>query len=122
MVDVKQVTTEQAKQRLRRADRLRSSRDYRRVNRTGTRTAGPHFVVQTAPGFDPSRPGLGLVVSRRVGNAVARNRLKRHVREWFRRNRALCSDSEDLVVIARAGAAELDGASVARELSGLVMR
>ena len=109
-------------QRLRRADRLRSSKDYRRVNRTGSRKAARHFVAQTAPAFDPVHPSLGLVVSRRVGNAVERNHVKRRVREWFRRNRGLLSGGADLVVIARKGAAKLDAAAVASELSALVTR
>ena len=92
------------------------------MNRTGSRTAGHHFVAQTAPPFDPAHPGLGLVVSRRVGNAVARNHVKRRVREWFRCNPGLVSDGRDLVVVARKGAAELDTAAVARELSALVTR
>ena len=92
------------------------------MNQTGVRKAGRHFVAQTAAAFDPAHPGLGLVVSRRVGNAVARNHVKRRVREWFRHNRELVGEAQDLVVIARSGAAALDTAAVARELSTLVMR
>ena len=126
MVDVNQASTQQgtgqgtARARLRRADRLRSSKDYRRVNRTGVRRAGANFVVQRAPGRDPVRPALGLVVSRRVGNAVSRNRVKRRIREWFRAERSLFEGGEDVVVIARTGAADLDGPAVARELTELV--
>jgi len=117
------VTEAASNQRLRRADRLRSTKDFRRVNRTGAREAGPHFVAQLAPARDPQRPGLGLVVSRRVGNAVARNHVKRRIREWFRTHRAcLGLAGHDLVVIARAGATKLDGHAIARELSGLVTR
>ena len=91
------------------------------MNRTGSRTAGRHFVAQRAPGRDGSRASLGLVVSRKVGNAVARNRVKRRVRDWFRRNRAvLGSDGVDLVVIARRGAAELPPGATAAELTALV--
>jgi ribonuclease P protein component len=109
---------------LRRAARLRDARDFRRVNRTGVRRAGPHFVAVVAPsGPKPVvSPRLGLAVSRRVGNAVARNRVKRRVREWFRRERASLPPSTDWVVIARAGAAELDAQEVARELSELASR
>ena len=117
-----QVALHQGRELLRRADRLRRPKDYRRVNRTGSRQAGPHFVLQTAPGFDPSRPCLGLVVSRRVGNAVSRNHVKRRVRDWFRRNRAALGTSDDIVVIARAGAATLDGPAICDELNALVAR
>jgi ribonuclease P protein component len=109
---------------LRRAARLRDARDFSRVNRTGVRRAGPHFVaVVAASGPTPvTGPRLGLAVSRRVGNAVARNRVKRRVREWFRRERVSLPPGTDWVVVARAGAAALDAREVARELSGLASR
>lgn len=50
---------------------------------------------------------LGITVSRRVGNAVVRNRIKRRVREWFRRERGRLRHGIDLVVIGRSAAAEL---------------
>lgn len=63
-----------------------------------------------------SRRRLGLTVSRRVGNAVQRNRVKRAVREWFRLWRWELEESIDLVVIARPGAARLSGRQVAEAL------
>ena len=116
------MTSTAASERLRPADRLRSSKDFRRVNRTGKRRAGARLVVQVAPARDAAHPALGLVVSRRVGNAVARNRVKRRVREWFRQNARLRGGANDVVVIARKGAAGLSGAEVARELDGLVQQ
>jgi ribonuclease P protein component len=108
---------------LRRAARLRDARDFGRVNRTGVRRAGRHFVAVVAPArTGAGAPRLGLAVSRRVGNAVARNRVKRRVREWFRHERASLPPGTDWVVIARAGAAELDTRAVARELSELAAR
>lgn len=50
---------------------------------------------------------LGLAVSRRAGNAVARNRIKRRTREWFRHHRG-CLAGLDVVVSARPQAAGLD--------------
>ena len=101
---------------LRRADRLRSAKDFQRLNRAGERRRSAHFVVLVGPGRDPERTRLGLTVSRRVGGSVERNRVKRRVREWFRRHRARLPQGRDVVVIARAGAAELDGVAVCREL------
>lgn len=114
--------TSTANERLRPVDRLRSPKDFRRVNRTGKRTASAYLVAQIAPGRTPGHSGLGLVVSRRVGNAVARNQVKRRVREWFRRHREELPAGSDLVVIARPGSAALDGNAIARELSELVAR
>jgi ribonuclease P protein component len=59
---------------------------------------------------------LGLVASRRVGPAVARNRAKRLVREWFRHRARELPDGIDLVVILRARAASLGLGQVQAEL------
>lgn len=109
-------------QRLRRAARLRDPRDFQRVNRTGTRRSSPHFVAVVAPSRVDGGAKLGLAVSRRVGNAVARNRVKRHVREWFRRSRAALPAATDWVLIARTGAAELDSRALHAELAALAAR
>jgi ribonuclease P protein component len=109
--------------RLRRSARLRDGRDFQRVNRSGVRRVSTHFVAVVAASRRPaSSPCLGLAVSRRVGNAVARNRVKRRVREWFRHARPALPSGSDWVVIARAGAAGLDARATARELAELAAR
>ncbi|MGI9012875.1 MAG: ribonuclease P protein component [Phycisphaerales bacterium] len=63
--------------------RLTHDREFARVFRQGiSRAAGP-LVVYGLPN-ELAYPRLGLSVSRRVGNAVARNRIKRRLRECFR--------------------------------------
>jgi ribonuclease P protein component len=109
-------------ERLSRVARLRDARDFERVNRTGARRASAHFVAVVAPAREAGGPKLGLAVSRRVGGAVARNRVKRRVREWFRRAQATLPASTDWVVIARPGAAELDRAAADAELTALAAR
>jgi ribonuclease P protein component len=81
-----------------------------------------HFVVLVAPRFQ-GRPGdaprLGITASRRVGSAVARNRVKRLIRETFRRNRGSFPAESDVVVIARDGSRDLTAAQVEREIVAL---
>jgi ribonuclease P protein component len=74
----------------------------------------------TARGAEGGGPRLGLTVSRKVGNAVVRNRVKRRIREWFRRERGCFGGAWDVVVIARREAAALDFEASAQVLSGLV--
>jgi ribonuclease P protein component len=64
---------------------------------------------------DGAGPRLGVVVTKKVGNAVARNRIKRVCRECFRLWPDLVPSGIDLVVIARDGADVLGLAEVHRE-------
>ncbi len=108
--------------RLRRTDRLRKSRDFQRISRQGMRMTSAHFAAIVGRhhcddgGTDPT---LGITVSRKVGAAVERNRLKRCIREWFRQHRSVLPRGAALVVIARRGAADLDTAGVRQELGDL---
>jgi len=91
------------------------------VVRLGQRMTTEHFIVllmRRDPVQAGTRPRLGVTVSRRVGTAVTRNRVKRGIREWFRRNQLLLTPFMDLVVIARRGAAGLDAREISRELCG----
>ncbi len=75
------------------------------------------MLVAPAPGAE-SR--LGLVVSRRVGRAHQRNRVKRLLREYFRVRRGCWAAPLDLVVIAKPGAALLPGTALAAELDAVL--
>lgn len=57
-------------------------------------------MLWVAPSEQP-RARLGLTVSRQVGNAVRRNRIKRLVREVFRQHRELFPERADIVVVAK---------------------
>lgn len=78
-----------------------------------------HFVAlvgEQRPGAEAPGPILGLTVSKKVGTAVERNRVKRRIREWFRRSRTALPRETEIVVIARRGAAEIGLAETEREL------
>lgn len=71
---------------------------------------------------DPPQGRLGVTVSRKVGNAVVRNRVKRRIREWFRREGAQQAPGLDLVVIARPPAARLASGATSIALNALIER
>ena len=87
--------------------------------------ASRSFVLLVAEqrGAEADAPArLGLTVSRRVGGAVVRTRVKRRLREWFRRHRALIPRGKDLVIIARPAAAAAGAEELERELNSAVAR
>jgi ribonuclease P protein component len=93
----------------RRRGRITRSGDFDTVYRRGRSAANRHLVVYAVtrddrPAGEPAR--LGLSVSRKVGGAVERNRVKRVLREQFATLADALPGGIDLVVIARPGCAE----------------
>jgi ribonuclease P protein component len=103
--------------------RLRRHAEFVRAQRSGRRVGTPHFTLLVAA--QPRPPGvarLGVVVARRVGGAVRRNRVKRLCRECFRLWPELLPAGVDLVVIARDGADKLGLAEVRAEWVAVELR
>ncbi|WP_022908882.1 ribonuclease P protein component [Aestuariimicrobium kwangyangense] len=102
------------------AARLRASDDFRRTVRQGVRVARPTLVVHARTHHSP--PGVpstqvGFVVSKSVGGAVVRNRVKRRLRHL---SRPLVESSSDLHVVVRAlpAAASASSDTLASDLAG----
>jgi ribonuclease P protein component len=102
--------------------RVRKRSEFAHVQASSRRVTTPHFVLLVAarrPGDPPGRSRLGLIVSRKVGGAVVRNRVKRLCRECFRLWPGLLPDGVDLVVVARLGADALGRQGVRAEWAGV---
>jgi ribonuclease P protein component len=91
--------------------RLRKRRQYLSVQGSGSRLTLPSCILllQARPDGEPAR--LGITVTRKFGNAVARNRAKRLVREAFRRSAGLFPPGIDLVVIPKNPRSDADAPS-----------
>ena len=101
--------------RFQRGDRLKKRYEFRQVQLRGRRIHTPHFLIVVQPNaLHTTR--LGITVTKKVGTALQRNRIKRVVREVFRLNRSLFPASHDVVFIAKRGADRIDYASLLSEV------
>jgi ribonuclease P protein component len=87
--------------------RLSRSAEFERVYRQGRSSANRHLVLYAFPNATASSPRLGLSVSRKVGGAVERNRVKRLLREAFASAEPALEPGQDVVLVARPAAREL---------------
>jgi ribonuclease P protein component len=118
------VTVPARRQRFPRARRVRSRREYVAVQGQGRRVGGTHYLLFARPREQRDASArLGITVSRKVGNAVVRNRVKRWVRESGRRSWLHeVPPGLDVVVVARPSAAVAGLLPTAQELASLVKR
>lgn len=95
--------------------RVRKRREFLQIQNAGRRIATRHFLVTYLRRGEAS-PRLGITVTKKIGNAVVRNRVKRAVREAFRAHAATLARGASIVVIARDGAGKLGAPGTAEEL------
>lgn len=106
-----------------RASRLRARKRFLEVYERGHRVHGRFFVLFGVSGAT-STSRLGITATKKFGHAVARNRIKRVVREIFRKNRSIAASPIDVVINVKTSAREesydrleADFASHLRELT-----
>ncbi|NOY70417.1 MAG: ribonuclease P protein component [Deltaproteobacteria bacterium] len=105
------------------ANRLLNRADFIQLSKNkGARrsrsVADLYFIIAFLPGqYDHNR--LGITVTRRVGNAVVRNRIKRAAREAFRHNRFVIEGNWDLNVIAKKPSADISSGRLQASLKKL---
>jgi ribonuclease P protein component len=105
---VEDVPSRSAAPRRTKRGRLSRSAEFERVYRQGRSHGSRYFVLHAFPrDAAADEPRLGVSVSRRVGGAVDRNRVKRLLREAFRAEAPRLPAGLDVVIVARPDALEL---------------
>lgn len=109
-----------------RRHRLSRSRDFDTVYRHGRSVSTRFFVLYWFKREDDSAaPRLGIAVPKKIGGAVARNRVKRQLREVWRLHLPELAPGKDYVLIVRPGlveAAEARGSDWVRERLGEILQ
>jgi len=99
-------------------DRLRKRREFLLVYEVKRVFFFRLFVIYVKPN-ELGKHRLGITVSKKVGCSVVRSRVKRVIREAFRRSRSVIPGSFDIVVNAKKGASEMKLKDALESLSGL---
>ena len=99
-------------------DRILKRSEFLELTRSGRKVQNDCFVALFQEGrLEHSR--LGITVTRKVGKAALRSRIKRLVREYFRLNRRHLNQNWDINIVAKKKAAELSAEKVFSSLQDL---
>ncbi|MDD4310338.1 MAG: ribonuclease P protein component [Candidatus Cloacimonetes bacterium] len=82
----------------------------------------PNFQLRTAHFYIPvlvcaGETAVGITISKKIGNAVRRNLLKRRIKAWIYQNHTLFTSGYQLNLVAKRGAAELSWLDLCAQLS-----
>ncbi len=109
------------KQSFGKKERVRRRKNYLNIYQRGVRVHSNNFTVILNPNSSGEKR-LGIAVSKKVGNAVKRNRIKRLFKEFFRLNKDNLPDSKDMVIIAKRDVSQLKYQDVCLELVDLLRK
>ena len=88
--------------RFRRNERINDPEDFRRVMRTGRKVVSRSFIL-FIKNNERNFHRLGVVVSKEVGPATYRNRIKRVCREFFRLHKHQIKGAADIIILTKKG-------------------
>ncbi len=100
------------------SDRILKRNEFLRIFKSGQGTQNRQFkVVFVKKNEGKSR--IGITVTKRVGNATKRNRIKRLIREFFRNNRQILPSKVDINIIAKKEAVMLNNQEIFVSLNNI---
>ncbi|MDF2720769.1 MAG: ribonuclease [Paenibacillus sp.] len=96
--------------------RLTRREDFNKVYRYGKSAANLQVVIYALPNSKIERFRMGVSVSKKLGSAVVRNRIRRVMKEIVRHNAERIRPHYDFIVIGRKPVAEMDYAQMEKSL------
>ena len=107
---------ETTKKRLQKVNRLKSTRDFKKVFKEGRKVTSSHFVLYSLSNkLGDSRLGISIS-SRNIPLSTRRNRIKRIVREFWRLRKPDYKDDKDFVLVVKRGTDELPNEDIVKEI------
>ncbi len=88
--------------------RIKKNQDFQEVFKKGKSFANRQFVIYVLKKKEQTNFRLGLSVSKKIGNAVTRNRVKRYVRQSFLELEDRIMKGNDYIIVARKPTSEMD--------------
>lgn len=93
---------------MKKAFRIKKNNDFQDVFKKGKSVANRQFVIYILKKEDQEHFRIGLSVSKKIGNAVKRNQIKRYIRQVFHELQDQVDEGKDYVIIARKPTADMD--------------
>jgi ribonuclease P protein component len=96
--------------------RIKANKEFQQIYKNGKSFANRQFIIYKYKNQDIDHFRIGLSVSKKIGNAVIRNRVKRYIRQVFTELKDDINDQYDYIIIARKPVAEMDFFQVKKSL------
>lgn len=103
-------------------DRILKRWEFVKLADSGNRVYNRNFIAVYSNDYNQKRSRLGVTVTKKVGCAVTRNRLKRYIREFFRHNKDSIAERLDINIIAKKAVADLSHPDAILSLRDLFMK
>src|SRR5699024_7196077 len=107
---------------MRKIHRLKSNNDFQNVFQNGKSFANRQLVLYYLPKRDQASFRVGLSVSKKIGNAVVRNQIKRYLRQAFHEMETQIEQSYDFVIIARKPTKDMNYHQIKKSLTHVLSK
>lgn len=105
---------------MRKEFRIKKNKEFQLVFKKGQSFANRQFVIYKLEKEEQGHFRIGLSVSKKIGNAVVRNQVKRYVRQAFHDFESQLENSFDYVIIARKPVSDMDYEEIKKSLQHIL--